>query len=72
MVVMNSVLTLASTFPAPIPYPVYTSLFELMRRSRSPLAPLKNGGIGLLVPLLKGDLGGSLGFSLLSRLVYAP
>jgi hypothetical protein len=27
----------------------------------SPLAPLQKGGTGLLVPLLKGDLGGSPG-----------
>ncbi len=25
---------------------------------KSPLAPLEKGGTGLLVPLLKGDLGG--------------
>jgi hypothetical protein len=29
---------------------------------RSPLAPLQKGGNGLLVPLVKEDLGGSLGF----------
>jgi len=32
----------------------------LNERFRSPLAPLKKGGTGILkVPLLKGDLGGS-------------
>jgi hypothetical protein len=56
-------------------YCVYTIPIELIRRSRSPLAPLKKrmcllfgfpdskahqaGGTGLLVPLFKGDLGGS-------------
>jgi len=29
---------------------------------RSPLAPLEKGGIGIKVPLLKGDLGGSVLF----------
>jgi hypothetical protein len=31
----------------------------LSNPGRSPLAPLQKGGTGLLVPLLKGDLGGS-------------
>jgi len=31
--------------------------------ARSPLAPLKKGGITLKVPLLKGDLGGSTSFN---------
>jgi hypothetical protein len=51
-------------------YPIYTIPIELIRRSRSPLTPLKKGGTGLFVPLFKGDLGGSLGFLLPSRLVY--
>ncbi|QLE51409.1 hypothetical protein FD724_27250 [Nostoc sp. C057] len=29
------------------------------RYFRSPLTPLKKGGTGIKVPLLKGDLGGS-------------
>jgi predicted aspartyl protease len=32
----------------------------LVSSRESPLAPLKKGGTGLLVPLLKGDLGGFL------------
>ncbi|PSB27055.1 hypothetical protein C7B82_18090 [Stenomitos frigidus ULC18] len=32
---------------------------------RSPLAPLKKGGTRLLVPLFKGDLGGSKGLRFL-------
>jgi hypothetical protein len=63
-------------------YGVYnTSPVELIRRSRSPLAPLKKGGTGLEVPLKKGgtglevplkkgDLGGSPPIPLLTRDVY--
>jgi hypothetical protein len=51
-------------------YRVYTSRFELMRRSKSPNPLGKGAKIRILVPLFKGDLGGFLGFSLFSKDVY--
>jgi hypothetical protein len=51
-------------------YRVYTSPFELIRRSKSPNPLEKGAKIRILVPLFKGDLGGFLGFSLLFKLVY--
>ena len=35
------------------------SLIARFLVARSPLTPLEKGGTGLLVPLFKGDLGGS-------------
>jgi hypothetical protein len=42
----------------------FKRLFEnwsavILGTSRSPLPPFKKGGIGVKVPLFKGDLGGS-------------
>jgi tRNA pseudouridine32 synthase / 23S rRNA pseudouridine746 synthase len=44
------------------------SVQELLRCWRSPLAPLKKGGIGSAGPLFKGDLGGSLMLPLILNL----
>jgi hypothetical protein len=45
----------------------WTSFLDL----NPPNPPNKGAKIRILVPLEKGDLGGFLGFSLLSRDVYA-
>jgi hypothetical protein len=34
---------------------------------RSPLTPLKKGGIRVKVPLFKGDLGGSIAYRVMSK-----
>jgi outer membrane protein OmpA-like peptidoglycan-associated protein len=47
-------------------YGVHTSRARWLSNVRSPLAPLKKGGTEILVPLKKGDLGGSPRISVLS------
>jgi hypothetical protein len=44
-------------------HPLINYAYDRVNPRRSPLAPLKKWGTGLLVPLFKGDLGGSLGFT---------
>jgi hypothetical protein len=43
---------------APLERLRYIHRLDFVSRSESPLAPLKKGGTGVLVPLEKGDLGG--------------
>jgi hypothetical protein len=44
----------------PVGYRVYTSRFELMRKSKSPNPLGKGAKIRILVPLFKGDLAAVL------------